>query len=197
MSGGLSSILNTTTYKHINYRPFPVDRLNINVGERPIIGIPYLRNTNMKPVDSRISNTARLGQTTSLPDRRLNQKGQGETMEGGEHTPEHMEGGNIIKDVVKGVKKAAKFVKKKKLISKAANLGATVATALGQPEIAAPLASVGQVASTIGLGQEGGQEEEEEEQTLPRGVRGNEKMSFVATHPLNYRRARLATLMRA
>jgi len=28
------------------------------------------------------------------------------------------------------------------------------------------------------------------------GPRGNEKMSFVATHPMNYRKARLATLMR-
>ena len=41
--GGATSILEQQFKRNIMYRPHPVDRLNINVGERPVYGIPYLR----------------------------------------------------------------------------------------------------------------------------------------------------------
>tara|TARA_R100000951_G_C2651918_1_gene184650 strand:+ start:1525 stop:2742 length:1218 start_codon:yes stop_codon:yes gene_type:complete len=110
MSGGFTKILDTKTFEAITYRPLPIGKVRINIGERPIAGIPYLRNSNMRPVDSRISNTPRLGQSSGLPDRRKNTSTGGkhtpEHMEGGKHTPEHMEGGDDdrIKKAVKNWK---------------------------------------------------------------------------------------------
>ena len=205
MSGGLTNIKDIRTYKRINYRPTPFNRQNVNVGERGIVGIPYLRNSNFKPVDARVSNTARLGQTSTLPDRRKTQ-GKKPEMDGEGHTPEHMEGEGFFGDVWKGVKKGAKYIKKKKILSKTAGLVGDVAgkviapaaLALGHPEIAATAATAGAVATPIskGLKMLGLGEEEQEEQPVGRGVRGNERMSFVATHPLNYRKARLATMLK-
>jgi len=67
------------------FRPPPVNRVDVNVGERPVVGIPYVRDSNFRTMDqdtkfSRDSSffygngkedTARLGQSLpSLPDRR-------------------------------------------------------------------------------------------------------------------------------
>jgi len=210
MSGGLTNIKDIRTYKRINYRPTPFNRQNVNVGERSIVGIPYLRNSNFKPVDARISNTARLGQTSTLKDRRKTQ-GKKPEMDGEGHTPEHMEemeGEGFFGDAWKGVKKGAKYIKKKRILSKTAGLvgkvasaAAPIATALGHPEIAAAAKTTGLVANplSVGLKAIGLGEGEGEEQPLgnARGVRGNERMSFVATHPMNYRKARLATMIKA
>ncbi|GAG07620.1 unnamed protein product, partial [marine sediment metagenome] len=46
--GGLTTILEPETAKEIMYRPFPVNRLNNNVGERPVRGIPYVRDSNFR-----------------------------------------------------------------------------------------------------------------------------------------------------
>lgn len=277
MSGGLTKILNTKTFEPITYRPLPIGRYGIKVGERPIYGIPYLRNADMKPVDSRISNTPRLGQTSGLPDRRpTTQSGEGhcgqmckcETpMRGGADADKCEQcGGNIFKDIKEGVdkvgKKIGKAVKKSakkvkgvakvvkgvsRVVEEVASTGAAIATALGQPEIAGPLAGVAVAAKGVEEGakkfqqmarkaqqksrkmeQEGGVHNPckknpgskdclsymkgvrkgkvyltggEDEPAVNRfgitpGPRGNDKMSFVATHPMNYRKARLASLMR-
>lgn len=295
MSGGLTKILNTKTYEPINYRPFPIGRYGVKVGERPIYGIPYLRNADMKPVDSRISNTPRLGQTSGLPDRRpTTQSGEGHCgqmckcevpMRGGPNSSVgggiagadddkcQQCGGNIFKDIKKGVAKVGKAVGKavkgsakkikgvakvvkgvSRVVEGVASTGATIAAALGQPEIAAPLAAVAGVAKGVEEGakqvqkkartaqqksrkiqqesrkmeQEGGVHNPckkfpgskdclsymkgvrqgriylrggEDEPAVNRfgitpGPRGNEKSSFVATHPMNYRKARLASLIR-
>ena len=51
--GGASVPIQNQEFKdYIKYRPFSVDRLNINVGGRPVAGIPYLRN-GWVPFDSR------------------------------------------------------------------------------------------------------------------------------------------------
>lgn len=186
---GLTIIKNPDTQKAINYRPAPFNRLNINVGERPIVGIPYLRSRNFKPIDSRISNTARLGQTSSLPDRRMGQQ-QGE---------------GLLGDIAKGMKKIGKTIKKKKIISKASKiLGdvtsavAPIALASGHPEIATLAGTtagiskpVGKLFKSIGLGLKkddimlGG---------VVAGPRGIDKQIFVATHPANYKKIKIEDL---
>ena len=136
--GGLTTILNTDTYEQITDRPMAVNRMNVNVGERPIAGIPYLRNKNMTPMDvntmlsrDRIlskgrQDTARLGQSLpSLPDRRTAMRNAGVPQIGGRvgqftgllapHSSQigiGQEGGNIFKKIGKTVKKGAKAVGK-------------------------------------------------------------------------------------
>jgi hypothetical protein len=198
---GLTIIKNPTTQKEISYRPTPFDRLNINIGERPIVGIPYLRTRNFKPVDSRISNTSRLGQTTTLNDKRMTgQNGEG-----------------FFGDVLKGVKKIGKKIKKKKILSKTAGLVgdiagkavAPVALALGHPEIAATAATVGAVATPVskGLKMLGlGVEEEMEKKSnrlqkqfldidgVSSGPIGIDKQVFISTHPANYKKIKIQDL---
>lgn len=140
-SGGLSTILNQETYKQIMFRPMAVNRLDVNVGERPIRGISQMRNANYVPVDSNIrftrddkrffgkprSNTARLGQSlNSLPDRRNDEQVGGNFLKGAaknmcmkaaekkcdELVGNGMDGEGFLDDAWKGVKKGAKAVGK-------------------------------------------------------------------------------------
>ena len=188
MSGGLSIIKNPQTQQAINYRPFPVDRLNINVGERPIAGIPYLRTRNFKPVDSRISNTPRLGQTSSLPDLRM----------------EQMDGEGFFGDVWKGIKKGAKYIKKKKILSKTAKVvgkvataAAPIAAALGHPEIAETAQEAGAIADPVSKGLKSiglGMKEEIITDGVVPGPRGIDKQIFIATHPANYKKIKMEDL---
>ena len=101
---GGRTMIHTEDWKGITYRPFPVDRMNVNVGERSIVGIPYLRDGNMTPVmqnttrsnnfffaGSRHAVLPRLGSTRSL---QMSGAGQ--------------DGGNIFKDAWKEVKKVGR-----------------------------------------------------------------------------------------
>lgn len=137
--GGLTTILNQETAKQIIYRPFPVNRLNNNVGERSVRGIPYVRDSNFRNMDvnqtlSRDSkfffrqgneDTPRLGESLpSLPDGRtrdmMKRGGAQSSLTGVQTGPPiadstgsgNQHGENIFKDVAKGVKKAAKSVKR-------------------------------------------------------------------------------------
>ena len=255
-NGGLSTILNQETAKQIMYRPFPVNRLNNNVGERPVRGIPYVRDSNFRNMDvnqvlSRdnsfffgkgAQDTPRLGESLpSLPDGRTRDMMKGgaqSSLTGVQTGPPIAEstGGSLkedkivskvakqvahltgderakaihhfakmygygqdggsfksfMKKVGKAIKKGAKFVKDKKLISRGADIGAKIAGVLGQEELVAPLEGISKGAKMLGFG-EGqyarAQEELKGTSPMPRGI---DKQSFVPTHPMNFNRARLS-----
>jgi len=206
--GGLTTILNQETAKQIMYRPFPVNRLNNNVGERPVRGIPYVRDSNYRNMDvnqvlSRDSkfffrqpgnaDTPRLGESLpSLQDGRTR-----EEMKGGAHSSfTGVEGpqitGSGIKEIgekiVKGVKKVGKFVKDKKIISR----GLDFTSGFLPTPLAIPVKGASLVASMKGYGEGQYDRAQEELKGTSAMPRGNDKQSFVATHPLNFNRARLS-----
>jgi len=197
--GGLTTILDIDTYKQITDRAMAVDRMDVSVGERPIRGIPYLRNKDMVPIDvntmlsrDRIlskgrQDTARLGQSLpSLPDRRTVMRNAGVPQIGGSFK-------KTIKKVGKAIGKVVKKARDTKIVSKLADIGAKGALFLGQPEIAAPLEAVSIGAKKIGFGLSS-KTAIDEVMDDARGVSGFDKQSFVATHPLNFNKATLATL---
>lgn len=197
--GGLTTILDIDTYKQSTDRPMAVDRMDVSVGERPIRGIPYLRNKDMVPMDVKTmlsrdriiskgrQDTARLGQSLpSLPDRREAMRNAGVPQIGGNFK-------KTVKKIGETVGKAVKTAKETKIISKLADIGAKGALFLGQPEIAAPLQAVSVGAKTLGFGLES-KTAIDEVMDDARGVSGFDKQSFVATHPLNYHKATLSSL---
>jgi hypothetical protein len=214
--GGLTSIKNVEREEMITYRPFPVNRLNNNVG-------PYVRDSNFRNMDinqtlSRDSkfffrqnpaDTPRLGQSLpSLPDRRQPSMrgGAQSSLTGVQTSPQLDSAGSGLKQTVKKVGKAigktakkvgktavkvGKFIKDKKLISKGADIGAKIAGVLGQEELVAPLEGVSQTAKMFGFGAgqyARAQQELHGTSAMPAGI---DKQSFVPTHPLNFNRARI------
>jgi hypothetical protein len=160
----MATILNTDTFENINYRPFPVDRVNINVGERGLGGgFPTLWNKNMLPVDNRIYYGAPIGMTSS--DKKM--------MTGGAHTPEHTEiyedqeggqyvpvqmGEGLFKSLKKGFKKAKKVAKVVKKGAKIVKSVAKVADKIGVPgasQVAKVAGATQKSLSMIGVGQDG------------------------------------------
>lgn len=174
--GSGTTILDQDTYEQINYRPFSVNRLNNNVGEKPIVGIPMVRDSNFRTMDMRQKltrdskfffgqghqNRARLGQSLpSLPSRGRDMR-TSQVAGAKDHACkcEHpQDGGNFFKDVGKTVKKVGKFVSKEvKKAKKSGIVGdllegaATGAAFLGQPELAAPLAGAAAFTKKSGFG---------------------------------------------
>jgi len=226
---GLTTILEQDHYEQIDYRPFPVNRLNRNVGERQIVGISQIFNKNMVNVDSRQrftrddkrffgkgnQDTARLGQSTGLPDRRdVGQVGgrsianqlirkTGRAVKAVGKTAKHV-GKQLGHDVVKAGKvigkeavKVGKFVKDKKIISKGLKVAGIIAPFVPIPGAAgfAPgLLAGSKVADTVGFGAGRVAEARAEVMRDGRGVRGNERQSFVPSHPMNFNKARLDKL---
>jgi hypothetical protein len=207
----LTSVIVNKDYSLIQKRTSAFDRVNMRVGNgQVLVGHPTLRNANYKPIDvlyqeARMSNTPRIGESMALPDRRL--------------TPGQMNGEGFFKDLAGAFKQIGREVKKKKLISKAgkiigdvASVGSSIAAATGRPELAGTLSmvgktsrDVGKTAKTIGLGGQkvgrsgnplvmkgnGLAQDIAMTRGLARGIGGSEKLTFVATHPLNYKQARL------
>ncbi len=116
-------------------------------------------------------------------------------------------GVKAVKQGVKAVGKEAKaFVKdplgetkRLGLVSKALTGAAGIAGLLGQVEIAGPLIGASRLAAIGGFGQKGrgpGRLALARSELLGNfpGPRGNERQSFVPTHPLNFNRARLTNL---
>jgi len=102
---GLSNITDTNSYQNMPMGRKPaLDPVDVKVRKSAgdIIGYSYLRNAKLQPIDvmykqALYSNTPRIGvQNPSLPDLRMKRQS------GGEHTPEHMEGGAI--DVKRALK---------------------------------------------------------------------------------------------
>tara|TARA_R100000951_G_scaffold59680_2_gene50192 strand:+ start:1163 stop:1852 length:690 start_codon:yes stop_codon:yes gene_type:complete len=225
----LTPIIDNKTYQSSTQkRVRAYDPMTIMVGKNQLVGIPYLRNAHIKPIDvlvqeTRVSDTPRLGETMLLPDRRLTS-----TMEGGSKkvTKKKVEkaiksfigdvkkekkqsGKGIIGDVAKSIKVAAKeiddYAKKTKFISTSLGIASPIAKYMGRPEMSLGLyvastaarqmgygpQAVGRVGNPMVMKGSGLQKDLETLSTETRGVRGNEKMSFVPTHPMNYKRATL------
>jgi len=113
----------------------------------------------------------------------------------------------IIKNVAKGAVKAEKYARDTKIISKGLAMASPISVYIGHPEIGASLAAASATAKSLGYGQtpqavgrvgnpmvmkgSGLQEDIKTTMAQARGVMGNEKMAFVPTHPMNYKRASL------
>jgi hypothetical protein len=173
---GLTAILNQNTFEEIRRRPFPVDRLNRNVGERPVAGIPFLRDSRMSAIDSRgrldrdffinsgISNVPRVGQSLpSIPDL------QNKKQEGGQLTgviaPVVQEGGRFVQrgdgffDFVKRganiigntVARPIKLIRKLKP-TKALKIIEDVADVTGAPVPVASIKKARKIGEAVGFG---------------------------------------------
>ena len=150
----LTSIVTNKNYELPQGRKPAFDRVNMRVGNgQSIVGHPFLRNASMKPIDvlyqeARMSDTPRIGESSSLPDRRINDQ----------------TGSGIFGSIKRGLKK----IKKKKILSKTADvvgsasaLAAPIALATGRPELAALAGTTSAIAKptagflkSIGLGRD-------------------------------------------
>jgi hypothetical protein len=169
----LTSIVNNTKWDNKprfvkSYSPY-----DIQVGRQQIIGHPYLLNSSYKPIEvlvqeTRKSDTARLGQSLQLPDRRKDPEPivedvkeiEGEVFEdqeGGRYVPIQV-GEGFLKSIKKGIKKAKKIGKTVKKVAGVVKKVAKVADKIGVPgasQVAKVAGTTQKVLKKVGMGADG------------------------------------------